>query len=174
MVAVIFTTALFAFSCADNSGEAPDDVEFATLDKLVEVTGCVRSETDSGWSVSLDSGWGFDTGGYGDSGWGSDSGSSVDSGGSTGSDGDSGSASDSGGAEDDTDDGSASDSGVDEFAEERGGSQSTAPPKSRPCRPSERIDEVQTASCSDASSLRGGLLIAVWSLPFLVGRRRSS
>ena len=72
---------LLAVSCGSDGGEAPDDVEFASLDNLVEVTGCVRVEGDSGYYNYSDSGWGWDSG---SSSW-FDSGSWSDSGGSGGS-----------------------------------------------------------------------------------------
>ncbi len=168
----VLTTGLFALSCGGGDGEEPDDVEFASLDKLVEVTGCIRSDEDSGYYNYSDSGWG-----WGDSGW------SWDSGGYYG---DTGSAGTTGGGDTASTDTASTDTAAADDAEdaedeteaidtaERAGSKSTAPPKSRPCMPSERIDEVQTASCRDSSSLRGGLLLVVWSLPFLFGRRRSS
>lgn len=188
VVAMACTASLFVLSCGDDGGEEPDDVQFASLDNLVEVTGCVRVEGDSGYFNYSDSGWGWDSGysGYSDSGWGSggwsDTDGSGDSGGSgsTEDSGSAGSTEDSGSTGSTEDSGSSGGSGVDDdsgyYAGEDSGEPraSAAPPKSRPCRPSERIDEVQTASCSDASSLKGGLLLAFWSLPFLVGRRRNT
>jgi len=146
LVAALFATAALATSCADDASGGPDGVEFATLDKLIEVTGCVRSEDDTGYTNASDSGWSWDSGSSWDSGYASDTGASGDT--SSGSE------------------------AID--TAERSGTQSSAPPKSRPCMPAERVDEVQTASCSDSSAVKGSFIVLVWSLPFVFGRRRSS
>lgn len=155
VAAAALVLGLMGPSCGGPVGEG-DKMEFASLSKLVEVTSCRPSKP--GDTGGYDTGFSFDTGFFFDTGFG-------------GGDGGSGAGEDTGGEP--------TDSGIiDEPAEEPDDSglygreeKAAVPPPARPCKPAERINEVQDGGCVTGGSAAAGLLLVLALLP---SRRRQA